>query len=438
MMRISGWLLMTLTIVGLIRPARADEADANPTIDRALAYLSREVSAWSRAHKCYSCHNNGDAARALYEAARLGHKVEQSATADTDTWLADPTRWDHNGGDGPFSDKVLARVAFTAGLAAAVKAGRVATGQPALIAVCRRLIGDQDSDGSWRVDVASPVGSPATYGRPLATWLAVDALRQADPVEFAPAIARGRAYLRQIQPTNAPTAAVVLLESVAEPAQTIAALAWFAKAQAPDGGWGPYSAAPAENFDTALGVLALSRHADQPQVRDQIRQGRAFLIANQNADGSWVETTRPTGNESYAQRLSTTGWATLALLAGSPPRAAQNLHQSPVNGNCASSANPTRPQSEPEVIMADPRNIAHDKKVQQEKKHHDEQVGPDNAAVAPQPGKKTPTVKETPTEEPVSSHATSQHHKDKTTGHVEEPNEVQAEVEAAEKNSGGV
>ena len=37
--------------------------------------------------------------------------------------------------------------------------------------------------------------------------------------------------------------------------------------------------------------------------------------------------------------------------------------------------------------MTDPRNIAHDKKVQQEKKHHHEEVAP-GAEHAPQPGKK--------------------------------------------------
>ena len=38
--------------------------------------------------------------------------------------------------------------------------------------------------------------------------------------------------------------------------------------------------------------------------------------------------------------------------------------------------------------MTDPRNIAHDKKVQQEKKHHDEEIAP-GADKTPQPGKKT-------------------------------------------------
>jgi hypothetical protein len=37
--------------------------------------------------------------------------------------------------------------------------------------------------------------------------------------------------------------------------------------------------------------------------------------------------------------------------------------------------------------MTDPRNVAHDKKVQQEKKHHHEEIAP-GAEHAPQPGKK--------------------------------------------------
>lgn len=38
--------------------------------------------------------------------------------------------------------------------------------------------------------------------------------------------------------------------------------------------------------------------------------------------------------------------------------------------------------------MTDPRNIAHDKKVKQEKQHHGEEVAP-GADETPQPGKKT-------------------------------------------------
>jgi hypothetical protein len=38
--------------------------------------------------------------------------------------------------------------------------------------------------------------------------------------------------------------------------------------------------------------------------------------------------------------------------------------------------------------MTDPRNVAHDKKVQQEKKHRDEEIAP-GSDKTPQPGKKT-------------------------------------------------
>nr|WP_315427547.1 hypothetical protein [uncultured Albidiferax sp.] len=38
--------------------------------------------------------------------------------------------------------------------------------------------------------------------------------------------------------------------------------------------------------------------------------------------------------------------------------------------------------------MTDPRNVAHDKKVQQEKKHRGEELAP-GADQTPQPGKKT-------------------------------------------------
>jgi hypothetical protein len=86
------------------------------------------------------------------------------------------------------------------------------------------------------------------------------------------------------------------------------------KGEAKDGGWGPYVKSPSEVFDTAVVVLALARQAPGDEIRAMMKRGRRYLIAEQQADGSWNETTRPSGAVSYAERLSTTGWATLALL----------------------------------------------------------------------------------------------------------------------------
>ena len=68
-------------------------------------------------------------------------------------------------------------------------------------------------------------------------------------------------------------------------------------------------------FDTALVLLALQKMREEAGVSGMIQRGRAFLLSQQEADGGWPATTRPAGASSYAQRISTTGWATLALLA---------------------------------------------------------------------------------------------------------------------------
>ena len=319
-------ILLTLAIAwSLPGPPRARAAD--PAEARALAYLAREVPRWSAEHRCFSCHNNGDAARALYAAARLGRPVPPAATADTDGWLARPEGWDRNGGDGPFSDKVLARVQFASALAAAVTSGRVRD-RGALDRAASRLADDQAVDGSWPVDEQGRVGSPATYGRPLAAWSAREALHAADPARFRARIDRADAWLRRLEPANIPDASALLLalavdrdrdESPAVAGRRANALDLLRRGQSTEGGWGPFAQSPPEAFDTALALLALDRHRDRPGVAAMIARGRAYLVAAQQDDGSWTETTRPANAESYAQRLSTAGWATLALLTVESP-----------------------------------------------------------------------------------------------------------------------
>ncbi len=60
--------------------------------------------------------------------------------------------------------------------------------------------------------------------------------------------------------------------------------------------------------------------------------------------------------------------------------------------------------------MADPRNIAHDKKVQDEKQEHGEEILP-GAAATPQPGKKPPLEPEDQKGETYQEH--SHRHQDK-------------------------
>ena len=67
-------------------PARQSGAGVQPPAPqgveaRAVAYLAAEVPRWRREHPCYSCHNNGDAARALIAASSRGYRARDDATA---------------------------------------------------------------------------------------------------------------------------------------------------------------------------------------------------------------------------------------------------------------------------------------------------------------------------------------------------------------------
>ncbi len=300
----------------------ANKQTAHTPESRALAYLMREVPRWSTENKCFSCHNNGDAARALYTAARLSYPVPPQALDDTSRWLAQPQQWDRNGGEGPSSNQHLARIQFAAVLVEAVEAGLVKERQ-ALVRAAELVAEQQQANGSWQVVAEGNLGSPATYGDCLATAVARGILLRADPQRYRTAIAKADRWLRQVKVQNVLEGAAVLLglegsDDAAATAQRRQALALFRQGQSKDGGWGPYVNAAPEPFDTALVLLALTRLPEQEASRAMRQRGRAYLIATQLPDGSWPETTRPAGAESYAQRLSTAGWATLALLATQP------------------------------------------------------------------------------------------------------------------------
>lgn len=299
-----------LPVIGIQRWDELLPASAEP-VKKALGFLSREVPAWARENQCYSCHNNGDGARALYAAAKLGHEVPAEALRDTTAWLAKPSGWDNNKGDPGFSDKRLANLQFAASLLAATDGGHVQD-RGALTVAARRVAEDQGTNGAWAIDAQGTAGSPTTYGPVLATHMALQVLARFGAE--APAARKAKEWLSKVKPANVLDTATLLLAFGKQSTHLNEYLQSLRRAQTGDGGWGPFADSPPEVFDTAVVLLALAELRDANEVPSMIERGRAFLIAEQNADGSWPATTRPRGGESYAQGMSTTAWATLALL----------------------------------------------------------------------------------------------------------------------------
>lgn len=295
------WLLAVLAATVLAEP---DSPEA-----RATAFLVEEVPLWPRENHCFSCHNNGDAARALFAAERAGLEVPEESLAQTLEWLASPADWDDNGGGGGFDDQTLARIQFASALAAATDAGLV-TDEAALREAAAIVAADQLEDGSWKLDASESIGSPATYGRVLATATAKRVLERAGKGEHGEAVSRASGWLEDYEVRTVVDAASVLIGLGADACPRCLELT--EQAEAPSGGWGPYLVSAPEAFDTALVMLALD---GVPGKEDLVARGRSFLLERQLNDGSWVETTRPAGQQSYAQYISTTGWATLALFA---------------------------------------------------------------------------------------------------------------------------
>ena len=296
---------------------------------RAIAFLAGEVPRWPAENNCFSCHNNGDAARALYTALGLDYAVEAAALRETTAWLQNPAAWDYNALGLEIADKTLARIQFGGALVDAMLAGEIRDPAPLDDAVAL-IAADQFDDGSWPIDTSGSIGSPATYGRALATWAALRAIRQAVNSDLAPVIARADAWVRGAEVKTVIDAAAVVLalggaDDTAAIAQRQRCLELIMEGRAPAGGWGAYLTSAVEPFDTALVLLALQPLLARPELAapsvdastltGAVAGGRAFLLEEQLGDGSWVETTRPAGQQSYAQYISTTGWATLALLA---------------------------------------------------------------------------------------------------------------------------
>jgi hypothetical protein len=309
-------LLLAAALAGCAGGARPGETP--PAEGRALAFLAAEVPSWHAEKGCYSCHHNGDAARALFTARRLRREVPAESLADTLEWLSSPDRWDRQKDSPAFNDQALARLQFAASLAAAVEAGLIRN-RSATAAAAGSVAALQAKDGAWPVEPREELGSPATWGTYLATAMACRTLEALDRHRFQEALDRGRSWLRAAPVRNVLEAAAVLLglgpgdpEGVGS--RTAECLSLIDRGRAPRGGWGPYLNSPPEPFDTAVVLLALEGLDPSSRVRDWIREGRAFLLTSQRDDGSWPATTRPRGGESRAQATSTAGWAALALL----------------------------------------------------------------------------------------------------------------------------
>lgn len=271
------------------------------------AFLIRAIDTWDKEQVCASCHHHGDAARVLSE---LG-LFDRLSTTFTREWLQNPLQWADPQDGAPFHDEQLAKIQFAWSLNAAIASGALEDDSSLSIAA-NGLLQDQKDDGSFSPHEMRAIGSPVTYGAVLATVAARQVLQSTRDRVFESALEKAESFLLAYHPKNVLDAAAILISQVPTIHRTTC-LRILTDGQSLDGGWGPFLHSPPEVFDTALALIALAPLRIEDPLNDAVIRGRRFLLERQLDDGSWEETTRPTLYESYAQRVSTTAWAALAL-----------------------------------------------------------------------------------------------------------------------------
>lgn len=306
----------------------AGEEPGSAGARRAVAFLVNEVPAWPQQNDCFSCHNNGDGFRVLTIARDRGWNVPAEALSATRAWLLHPDRWETTGGNADYGDRELINIQFSAALSSELDgptgSGQSEQAREALLRVAPTIVELQSPDGSWAFEAEGTIGSPIGYGRPLMTVVARSVLRRAGEAEYASSIQRAGEWLRQLQPRNVLDSGAVLWglakeDDVKSVASVALRLETIRQGQSRRGGWGPYVTAPPEPFDTAIVLLGLSSLPPTEETLRMIAAGREYLFSTQLASGGWPATTRPAGHESYPQMISTSAWATLALVMTEPP-----------------------------------------------------------------------------------------------------------------------
>lgn len=288
-----------------------------PSIRLALDFLEEQVASWPKENGCFSCHNNSDAAQALFTAKQHGWDIQEEATSATLEWLAQPGQWDKQKGDPNVSDQQLADIQFASALMIAVETGMLDRDKIDE-QVGLKLVEYQKPEGNWVVEKQDSLGSPAAPGNALATLKAWSYLKSANLAEGKKALRLASNNLRNLPLQSVSQTATKLLfieaSKVKAMGDAVHCLEYLMRSQSSLGGWGPYPHRPPEVFDTALALLAMLSFAKDERIAMVMNRGVAFLIAEQLKDGSWRETTRPSGEESHAQWISTSAWATTALL----------------------------------------------------------------------------------------------------------------------------
>lgn len=308
----------------------ATDDRALQAIDKAIPLLERGMAGAADERKCFTCHNQAVPVFALAEARRRGFTVDaENFQRQLDHTAAHLKRGrkDYLRGKGQ-GGRVL-----TAGYALWTLEAGDRTGDETTAAVASFLLDYQSEANHWRHPGSRPPSSGSDF---TATYLALRGLidygTDEQQQQISSRIDEVATWILSTQPKDTEDRVFKLLSLPyldVDEQEISAAVKELIDLQRDDGGWAQLDEMSSDAYATATALFALLDAGEVSSDHPAVQRGIEYLLGSQLDDGSWRVETRadpiqkyfesgfPHGEDQFIS-IAASGWATLALLLGTP------------------------------------------------------------------------------------------------------------------------
>ena len=311
-------------------PGPSAPVDVKTAVERGLALLETSSQKFYEGSGCVSCHHQNAAGLAAGEVRAKGLRVDPKASAARIDMLK----------AGPPLPLLLERMdinvpeVFASALAAL--AAENVPPNPVTDMIAADIAAAQAADGSWHIQNGGGDRPPAEEGGIARAALCLRSLQvygsPARAGEMNARIAQARTWLLAQQPVTSDDRNMQLLGlrwADADAATLKPLAAAILTQQQPDGGWRQHGGVATDAYATGQSLYALAKAGGVPATDPAYQRGVNYLVATQNANGSWRVTSRapkfqaffnsgfPYGGDQWISAWAT-GWATMALAQAVP------------------------------------------------------------------------------------------------------------------------
>ena len=317
-------------------PASA-KVDARTAAERGMALLETSSQKFFEGSGCVSCHHQNAAGLAAGEARLKGVRFDPKASAARVDMLK----------EGPPPALLLERMDINvpeifASTLVALAAEEVPA-NPVTDMIAANIAATQAIDGSWHIENGIGDRPPSAEGGITRAALCIRSLKAygspARAGEMTARIAKARQWLAAARPVTAEDRNMQLLglHWAGADAATLKKLAAAILAQQQtDGAWRQHAGVATDAYATGQSLYVLAKAGGIPPSDAAYQRGVSYLLATQNANGSWRVTSRapkfqaffnsgfPYGGDQWISAWGT-GWATMALAQAVPPPATRTV-----------------------------------------------------------------------------------------------------------------